>query len=120
MKIKFPLKVLEPIKNHLKNEEKKLRKRKKSLKKEDPYKNPDRLNDNAASDTDAAEESGHERVSALKKEIDKNLVRIKKALARIRVGNYGICKECGKMINTDRLAIDPTAEYCVQCQKKRE
>ena len=118
IKIKFPLKVLQPVQDHLKKEERKLKRRKKDLSKEDPYNNPDRLMDNAASDTDAAEESGHERVSALRQEIDKSLIRIRKSLTRIKLGNYGICARCGRMINTDRLAVDPTAEYCLQCQKK--
>ena len=74
--------------------------------------------DNAASDTDAAEDIGHERISVLKKEVDKNLIRVKKSLTRIKLGKYGLCLKCGKMINTDRLAIDPTADHCVKCQKK--
>jgi len=117
MKIKFPLVVLKPIQTYLKNQEKKLKKRKKALEKEDPFNNVDRLMDNAASDADAAEEVGHERVSALKREIDKSLIRIRKALTRIKVGKYGLCSKCKKMINTDRLAINPTAEYCMKCHK---
>jgi len=118
MKIKFPLRVLRPIQNYLKNQEIKLKKRKKELEKEDPFNNTDRLIDNAASDSDAAEGIGHERVSALKREIDKSLIRIRKSLTRIKLGRYGLCSKCGKMINTDRLAINPTADLCVQCAKK--
>ena len=117
--IKFPFKILRPVWSYLKTEEKKLKKRKKALEKEDPFSNTDRLMDNAASDTEAAEEVGHERVSALKKEIDKSLIRIKKALARIKIGKYGVCKDCAKVIDTDRLAADPTAAYCLKCEKKR-
>lgn len=118
MKIRFPLRVLKPIQSYLKNQEKKLKSRKKELEKEDPFNNTDRLMDNAASDTDAAEGVGHERVSALKREIDKSLIRIRKTLTRIKLGRYGLCSKCGKMINTDRLAINPTAELCVDCAKK--
>ncbi|HUV47328.1 MAG TPA: TraR/DksA C4-type zinc finger protein [Candidatus Bathyarchaeia archaeon] len=118
MKVKFPLNVLKPIQVYLKNEEEKLKKRKKELEKEDPYINTDRLIDNAASDADAAEEVGHERVSALKLEINKNLIRIRKALTRIKLGKYGLCTKCGKMINTERLAVDPSAVLCVECAKK--
>jgi len=120
MKIKFPLPVLKPIQNYLKKQEEKLKNRKKSLEKEDPFNNSDRLIDNAASDTEAAEEVGHERVSALKKEIDKNLIRIRKSLTRIKLGKYGLCVECHKMINTDRLAVNPTAEHCIKCSQKQE
>jgi len=117
--IKFPTKILKPIGDYLKREEKKLLQRRKKLKKEDPFANTDRVNDNAASDSDAAEQVGHARVSALLLEINKNLVRIRKTLTRIKLGKYGICKGCGKMIDTDRLAVDPTAEYCLKCAKKR-
>lgn len=117
--IKFPTKVLQPLKDFLKKREKDLKKRKRELAKQDPYMNTDRLIDNAASDTDAAEESGHERISALKKEIGKNLIRVRKTLTRIKLGKYGICVSCKKMINTDRLAVDPTAELCMECQRKK-
>jgi len=120
MKIKFPLTVLKPMQAYLKKQERKLKNRKKELEKEDPFNNTDRLMDNAASDAEAAEEVGHERVFALKKEIDKSLIRIRKTLTRIRVGKYGLCAKCGKMIDTDRLAINPTAEHCMECAKKKK
>ena len=117
-KIKFPLAVLKPILDHLHLEEKKLKKRKQELKKEDPYEDQDRVNDNASIDTDAAEEAGHERVTALKSEIDRTLIRVRKTLTRINLGRYGQCESCGKMIDTDMLAVDPTASLCIDCAKK--
>ena len=119
-RIKFPLPVLKPVSNYLKSEEKKLKQRKKELEKEDPFANEDRVNDNAAVDTEAAEESGHERVSALKMEVDRMLVRIRKTLTRIKLGKFGLCEKCGKMIDTDRLAIDPTATECIACANKKK
>lgn len=114
----IPFKVLKPIKVHLETQKEKLEKRKESLEKEDPFADTSRLMDNAAIDTEAAEEVGHERVSALKEEIDKNLDRINRALIRIKAGKYGICSICAKMIDTDRLAVDPTVEHCMECHKK--
>lgn len=116
--MKFPFKILKPVYNYLSMKKKKLEKQKKKLEKEDPFINTDRLIDNASSDTDAAEQEGHERVSALKKQIDKTLIRIRKTLTRIKLGKYGICLGCGKMIDTDRLTVDPTVEYCIDCQRK--
>jgi len=116
--MKFPAYILKPIKDYLEKQRKKLEKRKKDLEKEDPFNDVGRLNDNAANDTEAAEEIGHERVAALKKEIDKTLIRVRKALTRIKLGKYGLCAQCGRMIDTDRLAIDPTADLCIECQKK--
>ena len=116
--IKFPLKILKPVQKHLETEEVRLKKRKKDLDAEDPFKDEDRVNDNAAIDTDVNEKTGHERVMALKLEIDKTLIRIRKALTRIKLGKYGLCSVCHKMIDTDRLAIDPTVETCIKCASK--
>lgn len=116
----FPFKVTKPIKDYLEKEETKLKQRNAELEKEDPFIDTDRLMDNAAIDTEAAEEAGHERVSALRRETDKMLVRIRKTLTRIKVGKYGLCIGCKKMIDTDRLAIDPTIEYCINCAKKND
>lgn len=118
--MKFPPNVLKPVKDYLENQKKKLEKRKKNLAKEDPFSDVSRLNDNAAIDTEAAEEAGHERISALQKEINKSLVRVRKTLTRIKLGKYGLCLRCKKMIDTDRLSIDPTADYCIDCQKKEK
>lgn len=119
LKSPFPIKLLDPLRNYLAKKEKDLSRRKKKLEAEDPYNNTDRLMDNAAIDTDAAEEFGHERISALKKEIDKALIRIRQTLTKIKVGRYGLCEQCRKMISTDRLAVDPTASLCIECQKKK-
>ena len=116
--VKFPLKVLKPVQKYLKAEQAKLKKRKEALELEDPFNDEDRVNDNAAIDTDAAEESGHDRVAALKLEVDKTLIRIRKTLTKIKLGRFGTCEKCKKMIDTDRLAIDPTASLCIKCAKK--
>lgn len=118
-RIKFPLQILNPLRKYLQKEELKLKKRRVELEKEDPFSDQDRVNDNAAVDAEAAEEFGHDRVSALKLEVDKTLIRIRKTLTRIKLGRFGICEECRKMIDTDRLAIDPTITNCIDCAKKK-
>ena len=118
--ITFPAKGLEPIKHFLAREERRLEKRKKALTKVDPFEDVRRLSDNAAPDADAAEQVGHERASAMKKQIDRKLIQVRKALARIKIGKYGICEKCGKMIDTDRLMVIPEATVCVKCKKKKE
>jgi len=116
----FPAWVLKPVRDYLKSEEKRLKEKKARLTKEDPFSDVDRIDDNAAVDTDVAEQVGHERVQAIKLEVDKGLINIRKALTRIKLGSYGTCAKCGAMIDTDRLAINPTAEYCVSCERKEE
>ena len=119
-KIKYPKEVLVPVEEHLKQQEALLNKRKKEILETDPYKDKGRLNDNAAIDADAEEQVGHMRTSALRKFVDRSLVQIRKALTRIRIGKYGICENCGGMIDTDRLMIMPEATLCVKCEAKRE
>lgn len=118
--IQFPKRVLSPIRDYLVNMQKSLERRRKQLDKEDPFADPSRVNDNAASDADAAEISGHDRVVALKYDVDKRLINVRKALTRIKIGKYGLCESCGKLIDTDRLAVNPTAEFCIECEKKRK
>lgn len=119
-KVTFPARLLEPIKQFLHLEEKKLTKRKKELEEEDPFKDSKRILDNASSDADASEQFGHANVEGLKKEIDRKLIQIRKALTQIKVGKYGSCESCGKMIDTDRLTVFPEATLCVDCEKKKE
>lgn len=118
--IKFPSQLLEPIKQFLHIEEKKLAQRKKQLDEQDPFKDSKRILDNASSDADASEQFGHATIEGLHKEIDRKLIQIKKALTRIKLGKYGICEKCAKMIDTDRLMIFPEATLCVNCEKKKE
>jgi hypothetical protein len=65
--MKFPQEILKQIQEHLVTEKRKIETTLSSLKSQDPYSDPDRLNDNAASDTEAKEESSHERMEALVK-----------------------------------------------------
>lgn len=118
--MKFPMDVLKKIRDHLIREKKKVDTNLSSLKSQDPFSDPDRLNDNAASDTDAKEEISHERMEALEKELRVHMTEIEETLTRIQKGTYGKCLSCGKMINADRLAVKPTALYCMDCERKRE
>lgn len=118
--ISFPDQILKPIQRFLRREEKQLEKRKQTLEKEDPFADVARLSDNAAPDADAAEQFGHARIEAMRREIDRKLIDIRKALTRIRIGKYGICENCGRMIDTERLMVKPEATLCIECEKKRE
>lgn len=108
------------MRDYLSGMQRRLERRRKRVKAEDPFSDPGRVNDNAASDADAAEISGHDRAEALRREIDRRLINVRKALTKIKLGRYGLCEECGKMIDTDRLAANPTAELCMECEEKRK
>ena len=118
--IKFPKRLLQPIEKYLKGEEKKTKKTLAHLKSEDPFQDPDHVNNNAASDTEATEQSSHQRIESLMKELNQRLEKIARALFRIKRGNYGNCENCGKMISTERLAIVPSATLCVACERKNK
>jgi DnaK suppressor protein len=42
------------------------------------------------------------------------------ALQRIKEGTFGTCAECGCEITAARLEAIPSAQYCVQCEEKRD
>ena len=119
-KVKYPAEVLKPVEKHLGQKLADLLRRKKELVAEDPFTDSSRLNDNAAVDTDAAEQFGHLRVSALKRTVDRTIIQVRKAMTRIKIGKYGICERCGKFIDTDRLMIMPETTLCVDCERKKE
>ncbi len=116
--MQYPRNVLQSVWEYLKKLEGDLLRRKKSLAKEDPFADASRLNDNASDDTEAAEQFGHAQSAALGQETSVALVRVREAMKRVDDGSYGKCVQCGEMIDTDRLGIDPTAELCVSCAKK--
>lgn len=117
--VSYPAEVLEPIKDHLLKKLLQLKQRQADLVKEDPFKDEDRLNDNAAVDGEALEQFGHARIEAMQGEITEAIESINLALDKIKQGTYGTCESCAKMIDTDRLAIDPAARLCVSCQQKQ-
>jgi len=114
----FPENTLTEIKKHLTAEETRLQTRITELSGQDPFSDPERTNDNAASDTEASEESNHDRVAALVSELTTQLKNVQQALARISDGSYGFCNVCHTMINTDRLAVMPTATLCLTHEKE--
>lgn len=118
--LSFPSSLLTPVGNFLQERLKFLKKRKHGISEEDPFKDPSRTYDNAATDTEADEQFGHARTSALKKELGKRIIQVRKALTRVKLGKYGICEECGQMIDTDRLTIYPEATLCAKDARKRE
>lgn len=116
----FPSDVLTELQKHLEEEKKRVLARITELTAQDPFSDPERLNDNAASDAEANEESSHDRFSAMIDELKAELIDIEHALGRITDGTYGFCVECKQMIDTDRLAILPTATLCLACEAKKK
>lgn len=112
----FLKKIEEKLKEELRTSEKRLA----ALADQDPYADVSRVNDNAASDTEAAEEADHDRMAALKNEILAHIERIKKALSKISKGDYGKCEKCRTEIDGSRLEVFPEATFCFECERRRE
>ena len=50
---------------------------------------------------------------------DSNMLRqIRRALARIADGSYGVCLHCDEEISPKRVAAVPWAAYCIKCQEQ--
>src|ERR1700756_2628917 len=50
---------------------------------------------------------------------DSNMLRqIRRALARIADGSYGICLHCEEEISPKRVNAVPWAAYCIKCQEQ--
>lgn len=118
-KLSFPMSVLKPLVSYLKGEEKRLTKEKKEFKKQDPFISGNRDMDNSV-DSDVAENVEHDLALGSRIQVSKSLIEVRKTLTRIKLGRYGLCARCNKLIDTDRLAVKPTAEYCIDCEKKIE
>lgn len=116
----FPKDTLIEIQRHLEEEKARLATRIRELSTQDPFSDPGRTNDNAASDMEASEESNHDRVAALVEELKTRLGEVGVAFKKILDGSYGFCSACGNMIDTDRLAIYPTATLCLTCEAKKK
>jgi len=50
----------------------------------------------------------------------KLIKKIKKALARIETGTFGVCEKCGEDITKKRLIARPVTTQCIDCKTKEE
>src|SRR3990167_1307702 len=115
----IPRRLLAPIGDFLTSQIKRLEKRRSSLEKDDPFVSG-RSDNFASPDTTAAEQFGHAKTEAIRRELERKTIQIRKALSRIKIGVYGICESCGKMIDTDRLVVFPETTVCIDCERKAE
>ncbi|MCK5059527.1 MAG: TraR/DksA C4-type zinc finger protein [Candidatus Pacebacteria bacterium] len=55
---------------------------------------------------------GYEENTAILKQLEIRFNEVKDALKRIEEEKYGVCKECGKLIEKERLEANPAAQTC--------
>jgi len=68
-------------------------------------------------DENAEEVDTYSTNLTLERTLESTLRDVEKALDRIKKGNYGICKYCGKEIDEKRLRARPASSSCVECKK---
>lgn len=111
--------IIRELRTRLESDRIRVSKRIKELGTQDPFNDPDRVNDNAASDTEANEEAGHDRVSALVDALQKEQADTIAALTRMDEGTYGVCRNCERDIPVERLRILPATTLCLDCEQKQ-
>ena len=62
----------------------------------------------------ASETYMRELDGGLEENADHILVEIEAALSRIEAGTYGLCTNCGKSIDAERLEAVPYASLCIE------
>ena len=56
---------------------------------------------------------------ALLEQLENRVDSIKKSIADMEEGTYGVCENCGKAINPERLAVLPDTKLCIECARKK-
>ena len=114
---KYPAKILKPLRDYLEAQREELVRQLEEMEAADPYNQPDRTNENEVGE-DSYESNEHDQVVVLKEQIVSSLRQVEETLDRIKKGKYGFCEKCGRMINTDRLAVNPVASLCIKCERE--
>ena len=91
--LNFPRRLLSPIKLFLEKELVHLKRKKKQLKKEDPFLDENRAFENSLEE-DLDEQIGHFDNEVKVKFLSKQIAQFRTALTRMKIGKYGICKKC--------------------------
>lgn len=117
--LKIPNTLLKPVGDFFEKEIKRLKSQEKSVKRSDPFEDDSRTGRNSLEE-DLDEQIGHFDTEVKISFIKKQIVQFRKALTALKLGKYGVCQDCGKMIDTDRLAVRPESTICIVCEKARE
>ncbi len=111
----LPADFVNNLKRRLIAKDKSLTKQDNLLTAEDAYMAQGRATDNADPLDEAALEDNQKEITDIRKDAIKNMqLGVKKALAMIKIGKYGLCEVCGKPIDKARLEAFPEATTCVE------
>lgn len=56
---------------------------------------------------------------ALLGDLKRRAQSLERQLSRIDEGTYGLCEQCGKCIDPDRLEVLPDTNLCIECARSR-
>lgn len=105
----LPTNFIQKVKERLLKKDSDLKQAEKLLKKEDPYLQSGREDDNADVAEEVAEDVGHSNVQVRISSIQRARAQIKRALQRIAEGTYGKDEKSGELIPKERLEVYPEA-----------
>ena len=69
---------------------------------------------------DTGVEDGSPEARAVLRTVRRRLNQVETALERIEVGKYGLCTDCSKPIEADRMTLQPFSTRCTGCQTVAE
>ena len=115
----LPLDFLNLIKDKLTLKDKQLKKQQELLKDEDAYLQEGRTEGNSEIVDEAILEDTQKEITDAKMNAVKAMrIQVRKAMAFLKLGRYGICEVCGKPIDKARLEFYPEATRCIDCAEK--
>lgn len=116
-------KLIDELKNKLEEEKKSLERELESFAKKDDApkgdweaKYPNREDGDKDEESDEVQE--YDNALSLEYSLELKLKDVDIALEKIEQGKYGICKNCGKEIDKERLLACPEAKTCLKCNEK--
>ena len=69
---------------------------------------------------DTGGEDGSPEARAVLRTVRRRLNQVETALGRIEEGKYGLCIDCSKPIEGDRMTLQPFSTRCTSCQTVAE
>jgi RNA polymerase-binding transcription factor DksA len=114
-KTNLPANIYNSLKNKLLVKRKMLKVEQKVLLQEDPYKDFDATADSSENTDEAIlEDAKKENTDIMTAAVNVMQLQVRKALAKMKLGKYGVCEVCGKPIDKARLEAYPAATTCME------
>lgn len=117
-------KLIDELKEKLEEQKKSVQKELESFAKKDDVpkgdwetKYPNRENGNMEEEADEVQEYGN--MLPVEYSLELKLKDINSALEKIEKGGYGICENCGKEIEEERLRAVAEAKLCMKCNNEK-